>query len=183
MEWKGYSLASQTISELSAIGAPTKALWLPLIIIYEVLHIAFGCGVLLAEDKNRYLNTAGILIIVHGIISLFCPPMHLRGVEPTLTDTMHVIFGTAIVVIMMLTMGFGAASFGKRFRFYSIVSIVIFLVFGILMGLDGPKIAANLPTPLIGIWERISVFIYMLWIIVLAIVLLYSEKRYIRYLF
>ena len=28
MQWEGYSSASQTISELSAIGAPTRSLWL-----------------------------------------------------------------------------------------------------------------------------------------------------------
>jgi hypothetical protein len=27
MEWEGYSSVSQTISELSAIGAPTRSLW------------------------------------------------------------------------------------------------------------------------------------------------------------
>ena len=27
MQWEGYSSASQTISELSAIGAPTRSLW------------------------------------------------------------------------------------------------------------------------------------------------------------
>ncbi len=27
-QWPGYSSASQTISELSAIGAPTRSLWL-----------------------------------------------------------------------------------------------------------------------------------------------------------
>ena len=28
MQWEGYSSASQTVSELSAIGAPTRSLWL-----------------------------------------------------------------------------------------------------------------------------------------------------------
>ena len=27
MQWDGYSSASQTVSELSAIGAPTRSLW------------------------------------------------------------------------------------------------------------------------------------------------------------
>jgi hypothetical protein len=47
----------------------------------------------------------------------------------------------------------------------------IFLVFGVLAGMDGPRIAANLPTPWLGVWERINVFGYMLWIIILSIVL------------
>jgi hypothetical protein len=30
MQWEGYSSASQTVSELSAIGAPTRSLWVAL---------------------------------------------------------------------------------------------------------------------------------------------------------
>jgi len=35
--------------------------------------------------------------------------------------------------------------------------------------------AANLPTPWLGVTERISIFGYMLWIAVLAIVLLRTQ--------
>jgi hypothetical protein len=45
-------------------------------------------------------------------------------------------------------------------------------VFGVLTGLDAPRLAANLPTPWMGVWERINIFGYLLWIIVLAIILL-----------
>jgi hypothetical protein len=34
MQWAGYSSASQTVSELSAIGAPTRPLWVPLGLVY-----------------------------------------------------------------------------------------------------------------------------------------------------
>ena len=34
MQWEGYSSASQTVSELSAIGAPTRTLWVTLAIVY-----------------------------------------------------------------------------------------------------------------------------------------------------
>jgi putative effector of murein hydrolase len=37
MQYEGYNSASQTISELSAIGAPTKALWVPLVVEYSLL--------------------------------------------------------------------------------------------------------------------------------------------------
>jgi hypothetical protein len=73
---------------------------------------------------------------------------------------------------MMLMMGFGAAALGKRFRLYSIASFVFFMVFGTLTGLDGPKISVNLPTPWIGVWERINIGIFMVWMIVFAILLL-----------
>jgi hypothetical protein len=40
MRLEGYNSASQTISELSAIGVPTRPLWIPLGIAYTVLLIA-----------------------------------------------------------------------------------------------------------------------------------------------
>jgi DNA-binding transcriptional regulator of glucitol operon len=45
MQWEAYSSASQTISELSAIGAPTRSLWAVPGAIYTVLVTAFGWGV------------------------------------------------------------------------------------------------------------------------------------------
>ena len=45
MQWEGYNSASQVISELSAIDAPTRSLWVPLGIAYTVLMLAFGGGV------------------------------------------------------------------------------------------------------------------------------------------
>jgi uncharacterized membrane protein len=68
-------------------------------------------------------------------------------------------------------MAFGAAAFGSRFRLHSIASLVILMVFGVLTFLDAPGIAANLPTPWIGVWERINIAAFLLWIVVLAIAL------------
>jgi hypothetical protein len=38
--------------------------------------------------------------------------------------------------------------------------------------LDGPRIAADLPTPWVGVWERINVGAFLLWVVVLATALL-----------
>jgi hypothetical protein len=40
----------------------------------------------------------------------------------------------------------------------------------------GPQIAAGLPTPWLGVYERIVVYGYMLWAMSLAMVLLRAEK-------
>ncbi len=172
MLWEGYSSAAQTVSELSAIGAPTRQLWLLLVIPYTLLVVAFGWGVWLSAGRNRPLRVVGGLLIAHGIIGLFWPPMHLRGAEFTLTDTLHIVFALVTVLIFLLEIGFGAAAFGRRFRLYSLGTMVLFTVFGVLTGLDGPRIAANLPTPWVGVWECINIFGYLLWVVVLAIALL-----------
>jgi Protein of unknown function (DUF998) len=179
MHFPGYSTASQTVSELSAIGAPTRHLWIWLSSIYTLLILAFGWGVWQAAPNNRPLRFVGILIFLHGIFDIFWPfaPMHLRGAEFTTTDAMHIALGIVTVLLMMLIFGFAAVAFTSKFRIFSIISIIVFIVFGTLTGLDGPRIAANLPTPWIGIWERINIGVFMLWLIVLAIVLLRAENK------
>lgn len=175
-QWEGYSSVSQTVSELSAIGAPTRPLWVSLGIVYTLLITAFGWGIWMSAGHNRPLRVVGGLVIVYGVIGLFWPPMHLRGTEPTLTDTLHIVFTIVTVLLMMLAIGFGAAAFGKRFRLYSIATMVILVSFGILTGIEGPKVAANLPTPWVGVWERINIGIFLLWVGVLAIVLWRTQR-------
>ncbi len=45
IRFEGYSRTSRTVSELSAIGAPTRPLWMLLGSVYDALVIAFGLGV------------------------------------------------------------------------------------------------------------------------------------------
>jgi hypothetical protein len=40
--YPGYDAFSQQVSELSAIGAPTRGWWVPVGVAYEILVIAFG---------------------------------------------------------------------------------------------------------------------------------------------
>jgi hypothetical protein len=88
---KGDSSAYQTVSELSAVGIPTRPLWIWRGSVYTLLMTAFGWGV------------------------------------------------------------WGSSSH---------------------MGSDGRRISANLPTPWVGVWERIRIGIFLLWIVVLAVILL-----------
>ena len=84
---------------------------------------------------------------------------------------MHIAVAMATVVIMALAIGIGALAFGKYFRWYSIKTLVVFAIFGTLTALDGPRVAQNLPTPWLGVWERINIGAFLLWIIVLAVTL------------
>jgi hypothetical protein len=81
------------------------------------------------------------------------------------------------LLFMIMLMGFGAAGLGKRFRYYTIATWVVFLLFGILTFMESPGIEANLPTPHIGLWERINMGAFMLWVVVLATVLLLRKEK------
>jgi hypothetical protein len=89
-----------------------------------------------------------------------------------LTDTLHLAWTTITGVFFMLIVGFGAAALGKRFRVYSIATMVIALACGAVTGTYASRIQADLPTPWVGVWERISIATFMAWIAVLATALL-----------
>jgi hypothetical protein len=175
----GYSIASQTVSELSAIDAPTRLLWNLFVIPFAVLVIAFGIGIRFSAHENKRLRVVGNLMILDGTLGFSWPPMHLREVIAagggTISDTMHIVFAAVTVLLMILMIGIGAAAFGKTFRMYSIATILVLAIFGALTGMDSPRMSENLPTPLIGVWERINIGVYMIWVIVLAIILLKKE--------
>jgi hypothetical protein len=102
--------------------------------------------------------------------------MHQRAVLAagggTLTDTLHIAWTVVTNLLFMLAIGFGAAALGKRFRLYSVATMVSLVAFGMLTGMDAPRLQANLPTPWMGVWERISIGVFLLWMVVLAITIL-----------
>ncbi len=128
--WREYSSTSQTVSELSAIGAPTRAIWLPMAFLYTALVTAFGWGVRQAAGESRALRTVGGLLMVYGLLGLIWPfaPMHLRPALAagggTLSDTIHITLGVVTVLLMLAAIGFGAGAFGRRFRVYSIATLI-----------------------------------------------------------
>ena len=174
--WEGYSGFSNVPSELSAIGAPTRSLWTWLGIVYAVLMIAFGWIVWTSAPPNGALRAVGGLLMTYTLFGQFWPPMHQRAVLAagggTLTDTLHLVWAIITGVFFMLIVGFGAGALGKRFRVYSFVTIVIGLACGAVTGTYASQVQADLPTPWVGVWERISIATFMGWIAVLATALL-----------
>ncbi len=177
IRYQGYSPISQVPSELTAIGAPTQALWARLGLIYTVLITGFAIGVWMSAGGNRAVRIVGGLLLAYASLGLLWPfaAMHQRQVLAagggTLSDTLHVALGAVTVFLMLLAIGFGATAFGKRFRRYSIATIVVLLAFGGLTFLEAPRLQMNLPTPWIGLWERINIGVFLLWIVMLAAVL------------
>ena len=178
--WEGYSIVSGVPSELSAIGAPTRPLWMWLGAVYTVLMMAFGWIVWKSAPPNRALRVVGALLMAHTVFGQFWPPMHQRAVLAagggTLTDTLHLAWAAVTGVFFMLMVGFGAAALGKRFRVYSVATIAIVLACGAVTGTYASRIQADLPTPWVGVWERVSIATFMAWIAVLATALLRAPQ-------
>lgn len=178
LTWSAYSSATQTVSELSAIDAPTRAMWVPLGVLWAVLYGAFGYGVSKAAS-TRAMRVAGGAILASAILSLFWPPMHQRGVLAagggTTTDTLHIVWTAANSLLTLLAMGFAAAAFGRSFRNVSIATMVVLVVAGALTSMDAPALQADLPTPWMGVWERINIGAWLVWVAALSMLL--SRRR------
>lgn len=124
--------------------------------------VAFACGVWICARSNRALRIVGGLLALYAALGVFWPfaPMHLRDTLAagggTWTDSAHIALGAVTVVLMFAAVAAGATAFGAMFRAYSIATLLTLAVFGVLTFLNAPRIGANLPTPWMGLWERIN---------------------------
>jgi len=62
-QWADYNSRTMTVSELFAIHAPTRALWVPLSFVYTLLMAAFGWGVRASTHGGRRLRIAGGFLV------------------------------------------------------------------------------------------------------------------------
>ena len=174
--YEGYSFIDQAVSELFAIGTPTSHLVVSLFSLSSTLLVAFAVGVWLSSGRSRALRVMALTIVGNAANSLVLWnffPMHMRGAEPTFTDTMHAIL--AINPFVLLSIGLAVVAFRNWFRFYSIGTILILVMPAIFAFSYVGNLVANQPTPWLGLAERISQYGNQLWQVVLAIVLLRAQ--------
>jgi hypothetical membrane protein len=174
LHYPGYSFGSQGVSELMAIGSPSRGLVDPLFILYDLLAVAFGIGVLREAGDNPRLRRSGLLLVAYAVAGMLGPPffsMHMRGTGSFASDRAHIVLTAVLVVFMFLAIGFAGLALDKPFRVYSLATVIVLLVFGAIAGAYGARLATQQPTPGLGIYERISIYSYLLWVGVLAVVL------------
>lgn len=159
-----------------ATGAPSEALVDPLFLVYDVLVVAFGIGVVRESvARNQALTITGGLLIGYALLGFTGPTlfeMRPRGLGSLQTDAPHIVVTGMIVVILLLAIGFGAFALGTRFRIYSLATLLTVILFGALSARYADALAAGQPTAGFGILERINVYATLLWIAVLAVALL-----------
>jgi hypothetical protein len=173
--YPGYDYSAQQVSELSAIGAPSRDFWMIMGYPYNLLTLAFAAGVWLAAGRRTSLKVAAVLIVLFAINSFlwgWVAPMHMRGDQFTDTDTMHIAFAGSAVALMVGFIGAGALALGRGFRIFSAMVVLAMLAAGAVVSTQIAAIAANQPTPWMGLVERVSVYSPMIWMMILAILLL-----------
>ena len=182
-QWLGYSFFSQAFSDYSGIGAPTRSLILLISPIYTALVVAFGLGVWQSARQKISLRIIGTLMVIYALVNWVWPqfyPIHLSVTEVSSSDVMHIVLTIVVVLCWLLALVFGAISSGKWFRFYSIGTLLIVIIFGALAGfISGATDSSStigLSAPWLGVVERINIYIFMVWMVVLAVGLLLRQR-------
>jgi hypothetical membrane protein len=178
--WQGYSFRDQTISELGALGAPSRALFAVLLVTVYALLLAFGVGIWRSAHGRRKIHAVGALLIGFATMALIfgqLVPMHMPGVQQGLTGTLHLVEGGLVMLVLLIAMAMGALSLGKGFGQYTLTTLVVVLAFGAWSVAEAPRLELGLTTPWVGLKERIFWYAYQLWFAVLALVLLGAKAR------
>jgi hypothetical protein len=177
--WRGYSFISQSISELSAIGAPTRPLVVSLDLVSGVLLIAFGLGVSQMAGGRRALRVTGGLLAGNAAIALVVTaffPMQLGEAVSSPANVANTALMATGVVLFLLAMGFGAAARRGWFRTYSVGMLLTYLALTVWGLWRSPPVVAGQRLPTVGIQERTMVYAYLLWVAVLAVALVRARR-------
>jgi hypothetical protein len=172
MTWKGYSFVSQSISELSAAGAPTRSLVLPLELMFDVLVMAFAVGVWQLAGESLLMRIVSALIVGNAAISLFVSlflPMRISPDGGSSASTIHVLLMAIGVLCFLLAMGMAGAAYGDWFRYVSLGILAAYLVLAIARFLLPSPTIGGPPVATVGVQERTMVVGYLLWLVALAI--------------
>jgi Protein of unknown function (DUF998) len=165
-----HNYTSQMVSELFAVGAPTRNLLIWLNIPYNLLVFLFAAGVWAAAGTRRPARLLSAALAAYGAAStagLLLFPMDLRGTVDSQRDPRHIALTIVMSIFIVAAMGVGAYVHGLRFRLYTFATIVTVVGFGGLAGfLARPMPAA---TPGLGLAERVNIYATMLWFAALGI--------------
>lgn len=168
-----YDYSAQQVSELSAIGAPTRAFWLAMSYPYALLLLALAAGTWRSATRMAQRIAAALIALfaIHGLLWATLAPMHMRATAFTETDTLHIAFTVVAIVLMTGFISAGALLFGRGFRLYSALTVIAMLAAGGIVGTQISAIAAGQPTPWMGLVERIAVYGPIIWTAVFALAL------------
>ena len=169
----GYSHISDTVSELFSPGSPNKLLLDSLHTIYALLLVFFGIGLMqriLRSKKSRAIGRlgAGIFIGV-GLLSVAIAtvfPQDAWGSRPTFAGEMHILLTGVIGCLSLLSISliglwFFCSEVSPAFGIYSLITVGLALLSAIYFYM-------SIGSPIMGLAERISALIGLLWIFILA---------------
>lgn len=175
--YDGYSFRDHAISELAAFGSPVRPLMVTVILLHNLLLVAFGVGVWRSAAR-KILRWAGLSLVAIGVLGV---PTHTvfamssRWMEAGFNDTMHVAFTAVFTLFVVVAIVLSAIAHPGWFRRFSIGMLVLLTGFGAASGVAIQGIEEN-ETAWAGGFERINAYAYFAWVIALAVILLRRSR-------
>ena len=150
-----------------------------LLFIAAIMALIFGIGIILHYKSkiNKLIFIGGFSLIVIALFNILTgtvfPQDPRDGSVATFAGTMHLALVAIVVMLtfialILIGIGFYKQRQWKRFRNYTLISLFIMFIFG---GLLTPYIIAN-NIELLGLVERIVAYVFQVWSIVLAYILI-----------
>ena len=169
-----YSALYNAISELSMANAPNKLLMDILFGLYNVFILIFGVGAFLDPDfKSKKFKSGALMLFVIGVLGLMVLvfTQDPRGTPATLFGTLHIALSgvtAALTIISVVVIGLSFKDYVgmKSFSWYSYLTALFIFLSG---GAGAASIAAN--SPFGGLFERITIFLFMVWVLVFSYIL------------
>jgi hypothetical protein len=172
-----YSHIANSVSELLSPGAPNRLLLLIIQLIYALLHILFGFGVLWfikGTGHDQVLGPMGAWLIIALGLTTFGTvifPQDAKGTPVTMAGQLHkiLVFGGLIPfsVLSTLFIAIWVRQVGlfPGFDVYSFITVGAVIVMG---GVGGATVETNFA----GLVERIAAIVTQQWLFMLGLKLL-----------
>jgi len=172
-----YNYIINTVSDLTKAGS-SYTLGSFLLFISAIFSILFGLGIMVNYKKSKLIFFGGLMLLIIGIFNIFTGtifPQDPIGTESTFPGIMHlVLVGISLIFTFLILPFIGIGLYKKKqwkgFRNYSFISVIIMFVFGILS-----VIVAVKGIEVMGLLERIAVYTFQIWSVVLAGLLLKNK--------
>jgi hypothetical protein len=173
----GYNHISDSVSELLSPGTPNKTLLSVIQVVYALLHVLFGIGVLQfiqGSGSNALIGRIGAwMIIAVGVATIGTAifPQDATGTPATVPGQVHkiLVFGGLVPFSILSTLLIGIwlrrAGIAPGLAVHSFITVGAIVLMG---GIGG----ATAETPFAGLVERIAAIVIHQWLFLLAVKLL-----------
>jgi hypothetical protein len=172
-----YSQISRTVSELTAAGAPDRALLALLYVGYNVLLAAFGYAIHRIAPQEPRLRIGMYLLVAAGIAGIGLVtvlPTDLAGRPLTGIGSAHIAVAGIAALLTVATTFVMALGFRRVEALRPLVQGSF--AAGVAIVLAGPLSAFAVATgsPYAGVFERITIGLFLLWIWGVSVYLLFE---------
>jgi hypothetical protein len=173
-----YSQIGNSISQLTATGAPSWSVEAPLYAAYNLVLFGFSVAIYRTLSNARRLTALAVVFFAIGAIAGLGQVTFFRqdpgGIPVTVSGLGHIILAAVsslLTVVSTLVYGFAF----RRDATWRKLSSPSFGATAALL-LSGPAAALTVTTAYAGLFERVTIGVFMLWVVVVSVFALGSAR-------